>query len=168
LFQNFHKCLPTLTNFYKSKDEWYHPNMYLYRGTHYFIIYIYFWKEPFDKQMRPTIFDDLHEVMYMSIKPYEGIESFKDCGKKKWLKALNNISRWWIMDNIFGLLLSIWYVNALSLLDCCSWLSYISKKFHPFSYFENNPTYVLSCIVCVVVELWMIDLRQLSHSNQNT
>jgi hypothetical protein len=41
------------------------------------------WKKIKDKQVRLTIFDDLHEVMYMSIKPYESIESFKDCGKKK-------------------------------------------------------------------------------------
>jgi hypothetical protein len=28
-----------------------------------------------------AIFDDLHEVMYMSINPYETIESLKDCGR---------------------------------------------------------------------------------------
>jgi hypothetical protein len=34
-----------------------------------------------DKKMRLAILDGLHEVMYMSINPYESIESFKDCGK---------------------------------------------------------------------------------------
>jgi hypothetical protein len=36
-----------------------------------------------DKKMWFTIFDDLHKVMYMSIIPYENIESFKECGRKK-------------------------------------------------------------------------------------
>jgi hypothetical protein len=36
-----------------------------------------------DKKMQLAIFYGLHEVMYMSINPYESIESFKDCGRKK-------------------------------------------------------------------------------------
>jgi hypothetical protein len=36
-----------------------------------------------DTKMWLTIFDDLHKVMYMSIKPYENIKSFKECGRKK-------------------------------------------------------------------------------------
>jgi hypothetical protein len=33
------------------------------------------------KEEKLAIFDDLHEVMYMSINPYETIESLKDCGR---------------------------------------------------------------------------------------
>jgi len=36
-----------------------------------------------DKEMQLAILDGLHKVMYMSINPYENIESFKDCGRKK-------------------------------------------------------------------------------------
>jgi hypothetical protein len=36
-----------------------------------------------DKKVRLAIFDGFHKVMYMSINPYENIESFKDCGRKK-------------------------------------------------------------------------------------
>jgi hypothetical protein len=36
-----------------------------------------------DTKMWHTIFDDLHKVMYMSIKPYENIKSFKEYGRKK-------------------------------------------------------------------------------------
>jgi hypothetical protein len=36
-----------------------------------------------DKKIWLVIFDDLHEVTYMSINPYENIESFKDHGRKK-------------------------------------------------------------------------------------
>jgi hypothetical protein len=28
-----------------------------------------------------AIFDDPHEVMYISINPYETVESLKDCGR---------------------------------------------------------------------------------------
>jgi len=50
-----------------------------------------------------TIFDDLHKVMYMSIKPYENIKSFKECGRKKvvesfeWHKLVKH------GHNIFGI-----------------------------------------------------------------
>jgi hypothetical protein len=36
-----------------------------------------------DKKMWLVTFDDLHEVTYMSINPYENIESFKDPWEKK-------------------------------------------------------------------------------------
>jgi hypothetical protein len=36
-----------------------------------------------DKEVWLTILDGLHKVMYMSINPYESIESFKDHGRKK-------------------------------------------------------------------------------------
>jgi hypothetical protein len=67
-----------------------------------------------------------------------------------------------------GLLLSIWYINALPLLVCYSWLSYICIFFHSLSYWKNNPIYILSCIVFVVVKLWLIGLWRLPHSNQDT
>jgi hypothetical protein len=33
------------------------------------------------KEEQLAIFDDLNEVMYISISPYETIESLKDCGR---------------------------------------------------------------------------------------
>jgi hypothetical protein len=36
-----------------------------------------------DKEVWLAIFDDLHEVSYISINPYGNIESFKDYGRKK-------------------------------------------------------------------------------------
>jgi hypothetical protein len=42
------------------------------------------------------------------------------------------------------------------------------QLFHSLSYFENNATYILSCIMYVVLELWMIGLQCLLHSKQDT
>jgi len=127
------------------------------------------WKKIKDKEVRLAILDGLHKVMYMSINPYENIEAFKDCGRKKVVESFewHKFGESWT-QYFWVLLLSIWYVNALSLLGFCYWISYICNYFHSLNYFENNPTYILSCIMCVVVELWMIGLWQLLHSNQDT
>ncbi len=120
------------------------------------------------KKLWLAIFDDLHEVTYISINPYENIESFKDHGRKNAVEGFEQHKPDESRTLFLGLLLLIWYVNALSLLLCYSWLSYICNFFHSLSYWKNNPIYILSCIVFVVVNLWMIELWQLPHSNQDT
>jgi len=87
-----------------------------------------------DKKMWHAIFDHLHEVTYMSINPYENIESFKDHGRKKLVEGFEQHKHDESWTFFLGLLLSIWYVNELSLMVCYFLLSYICNFFHSLNY----------------------------------
>jgi hypothetical protein len=45
-----------------------------------------------DVEVQWIILHDLHDVMYMSIKPKENIETFKEQERLKVLQSLNNIA----------------------------------------------------------------------------
>ncbi len=72
-----------------------------------------------DEEMWLAILDGLHEYMYMSINPYESIETFKDHGRKKVVESFeqHKFDESWT-QLFLGLLLSIWYVNEILLLGC--------------------------------------------------
>ncbi len=116
-----------------------------------------------DKEMRLAILDGLHKVMYMSINPYENIESFKDSGRKKvvesfgWHKFGESWTQYfWSYYYQFGMLTHFHYWVGF-----CYWISYISNYFHSLNFFENNPTYILFMhyvCCCRIVDDWLLTI----------
>jgi len=125
------------------------------------------WKKIKDNGVWHVIYYDFHIIMYMLIELGENIETFMTCGRNKIIENFTRHFSWTRYFWTYCCQLSMW-INFQSLIvvpPCCEY-SKISIVWIKVETPMIQTTHV--GIVYFIVNLWMVGLWRVPHSNQDT